>query len=68
MDIKFAKKYKKVFIYGLAIAFTCVILFLAPRFIAKNEPVPTFAIPPYIEKKIVKKTPPKFGLFPILKK
>jgi hypothetical protein len=38
--------------------------FLAPKFIAKNEPVPTFAIPPFIEKKIVIKEPEKIWPVP----
>lgn len=44
-------KMKRFHTLSFAIIVFIVIGFSAPKFIAKNEPVPTFAIPPFIEKK-----------------
>jgi hypothetical protein len=53
--------------------FCCIVLaigaigFFAPNFIAKNEPIPTFAVPPRIQKIKVMEEPPKIWPVPNMK-
>ncbi len=44
------KKNRKIILATLCVVLFAVAGFLCPRFVAKNEPIPTFAIPPIIEK------------------
>ncbi len=61
-------KTKKFYAFCCVLIITATVGFLAPKFIAKNEQVPTFAMPPYIEKKIVVKEPPKIWPVPDINK
>ncbi len=61
-------KTKKFYISCCIIFIVVLIGFFVPKFITKNEQVPTFAEPPYIEKKIVKTEPAKVWPIPSIKK
>ena len=67
MSIHFLKK-KRFYIFTCIVLIVLAIGFSSPKFIAKNEPVPTFAMPPFIEKKIVKEEPQKIWPVPDIQK
>ncbi|XLQ20572.1 MAG: hypothetical protein ACKUBY_02190 [Candidatus Moraniibacteriota bacterium] len=67
MNIHFLKS-KKFYISCCVLIMIGTIGFLAPKLIAKNEPVPTFAIPPFIEKKVVITEPVKVWPVPDMAK
>jgi len=67
MNLHFIKT-KKFYIPCCIIIIIGTIGFFVPRFIAKNEQVPTFAIPPRIEKKRVVEIPPKIWPVPNIHK
>lgn len=67
MKIQFFKT-KAFYIFCCVVITIGIIGFFAPNFIAKNEPIPTFAVPPHIENKNVVKAPPKIWPVPNIKK
>ena len=67
MNIHFLKK-KRFYIFTCIILIVIAIGFSLPKLIAKNEPVPTFAMPPFIEKKVVKEEPQKIWPIPDMQK
>jgi hypothetical protein len=67
MKVYFFKK-KKFYIPCCVILIVGAATFFAPKFIAKNEQIPTFALPPRIEKKIVIEEPPKIWPVPSISK
>jgi len=67
MNVQFLQK-KRFYIYCCVLLLIGMIGFFIPKFIAKNEPIPTFAIPPFINKENVSKTPKKIWPIPDIQK
>ncbi len=68
MNIKYLLKKKRFYAVccvALAISF---VGFFSPKFIAKNEQIPTFAMPPHIEKKTTNPKPVKIWEPPKMEK
>jgi hypothetical protein len=65
---RFTPNKKSLYVFIILIAVIGVIGFSAPQFIAKNERIPTFALPPQIIKKHVIETPQKEWPVPDIEK